>query len=238
MIVNPELDLERLASLYRENGYVFVKDFLQTDVAENLLRVLASLEDWSLHIIGEQSDHTSRELGEMSSEEIRALSPAPPSNYLNPNNSLGVYERYLILENIREGGCPKELADYLEAVNSTQYKDTLRKITAVDSEISISADAGRYRSGHFLSAHTDTKAGEKSLKLVAHVLNLAKDWESSYGGELIFCNNWGQIEIREKPQFNCLGLFRVPRRHYVQAVTDHAPFPRHSLYGWLLRRSS
>ncbi len=236
MFVNPEIDEAELIESYRKNGYVFIKEFLRDDVANTLAAALSAIEEWSVHVIGSSSDYSNAEIKKMSSAERCSVVPDPPANYMQPRGALGVYERYLILEKIRSGDCPDELITYFEGINSSEYVGLMQRITGIDTDVWISADASRYRAGHFLAAHTDTAVGDGSPKLVAHVLGLTRHWSSASGGELVFCDNWGRDIRRGEPNFNCLALFRVPRRHYVRAVSPQAEASRFSLYGWLMRR--
>ena len=84
-----------------------------------------------------------------------------------------------------------------------------------------------------MTAHDDSAPGD--FKVAAHILNLTKDWQRTYGGLLIFCNNWGQPSDVRVPSFNTLALFKVPQMHYVSEVAADAGSSRLALYGWVVR---
>ena len=64
----------------------------------------------------------------------------------------------------------------------------------------------RYKSGHFLSPHSDINNGK-----LAFIINLTPGWKPQYGGNLHFLNN-NRTEILNTltPAFNNLIIFEVP----------------------------
>ena len=90
----------------------------------------------------------------------------------------------------------------------------------------------KYKSGHFLSPHSDIGNGK-----IAFVLNLTKNWKPQYGGILHFLNE-ERNEIIESfvPQFNSLILFEVPEKgipHFVSHVVPDTKNTRYAITGWL-----
>lgn len=70
-----------------------------------------------------------------------------------------------------------------------------------------------------------------------------KDWKDEHGKEteanranFPLGGAFVDVEANDKkfvPEFNSLVLFKVPRRHYVEPVTQ-SDFPRYSVFGWFL----
>jgi Rps23 Pro-64 3,4-dihydroxylase Tpa1-like proline 4-hydroxylase len=89
----------------------------------------------------------------------------------------------------------------------------------------------KYRSGHFLSPHSDKGNGR-----LAFVISLSKDWMPQYGGLLHFLSqDRTQIVNTVCPVFNNMLIFKVDdieKPHYVSHVASNVLFNRISISGW------
>ena len=95
---------------------------------------------------------------------------------------------------------------------------------------SASAQATRYRPGHYLTRHRDDPEGE--TRRLAYVLSLSADWHPDHGGLLMFFADDGTPRDVWVPQAGTLSLFSVRHVHSVSVVAPFAPRPRLSVTGW------
>ncbi|MEO6066115.1 MAG: 2OG-Fe(II) oxygenase family protein, partial [Lysobacterales bacterium] len=141
------------------------------------------------------------------------------------------YENYMMIQAYKQGYDPGLLLHrVLEFLNSPPHLAFLHALTG-DSRIRrVSAQATRYRPGHFLKQHNDSHASDGYL--YAHVLNLTRDWIPDWGGLLQFVDAQGAVEQTFMPHFNSLSVFRVPADHLVSLVAPWAERSRLSITGW------
>ncbi len=121
-------------------------------------------------------------------------------------------------------------------LNSTLMKDLLSKITGLEITQLNTMFLSRYRSGHFLSPHSDKGNGK-----IAFVINLTKNWLPQYGGNLHFLSE-DRTKIIETwtPAFNNMVIFYVPPEeekdcgmpHFVGHVAPNVKYSRYAITGW------
>jgi Rps23 Pro-64 3,4-dihydroxylase Tpa1-like proline 4-hydroxylase len=90
----------------------------------------------------------------------------------------------------------------------------------------LSLGASWYQPGDHSLPHQD----ESFERQVAFVWHLTRDWDSSWGGHLVWCPTGTLI----KPMFNCLQLFVVSSTslHFVSVVSGRAQGKRLTVNGW------
>ena len=128
-----------------------------------------------------------------------------------------------------EGRAP----DVLEALHAElNGRTVLGRIEAVTGErvTSASAQATRYRPGHYLTRHRDDPEGER--RRLAYVLSLTPAWHPDQGGLLMFYSDEGAPRDAWVPGMGTLSLFSVRHVHSVTVVAPFAPAPRLSVTGW------
>jgi Rps23 Pro-64 3,4-dihydroxylase Tpa1-like proline 4-hydroxylase len=123
------------------------------------------------------------------------------------------------------------LAQVAAFLNGPGFLGFVRNVTGIGAIEFAAAQATRYGSGNFLTAHDDNVAG--SNRLVAYVFSFMPIWRPEWGGLLEFLDAAGQIEAGYMPGYNSLKLFSVPMSHHVSMVAPFAPGLRHSITGWL-----
>jgi hypothetical protein len=121
-------------------------------------------------------------------------------------------------------------------LNSDMMKKILSEITGLEITILKTMFLSRYRSGHFLSPHSDKGNGK-----IAFVINLTKNWLPQYGGNLHFLSE-DRTKIIETwtPAFNNMVIFYVPPEHekdtgmphFVGHVNPQVKFSRYAITGW------
>lgn len=86
----------------------------------------------------------------------------------------------------------------------------------------------RYQPGDYSAPHNDTGAGRH----VAFIHHLTKDWDDTWGGDMVWCSPYGAFA----PSFNTLFLFKVSDDsfHFVNQVTEYARHKRLCVNGWFV----
>jgi hypothetical protein len=113
-----------------------------------------------------------------------------------------------------------------------EAEDVLSAISELTGErvTGVSAQATRYRPGHYLTRHRDDPEGES--RRFAYVLSLTGNWHPDWGGLLQFFETDGTPRDAWPPGFGSLALFDVREIHSVTYVTPWARAPRLSVTGW------
>jgi len=117
------------------------------------------------------------------------------------------------------------------ALESPNFLELLNNITGMNLTKLSTLFMSKYRSGHFLSPHSDKGNGK-----IAFVISLSKDWKPQYGGLLHFLNE-DRTQIIETlcPVFNNMVIFKVDdieKPHFVSHVAPNVIFNRISISGW------
>jgi len=122
--------------------------------------------------------------------------------------------------------------DIRQALGSSAFINYLNEITGLNLTKLTTLFMSRYRSGHFLSPHSDTGNGK-----IAFVISLSKNWLPQYGGLLHFLSD-DRTEIVETycPKFNHMVIFQVDENnkhpHFVSHVAPNVQHNRISIVGW------
>lgn len=227
-MISNELDLGAIRRVLQQAGRVQIADFLQPDAAARLERCLRDDVPWST--------------------AERGLEDSPPwsgaerdarfaAAYERARDFHFVYDRYLMVEAMREGRDPGLLLHVvLEFFNSPPFLDYIRALTGDRTLAMVGAQATRYLPGQFLRLHDDGHSAE--ARRYAYVLNLSRDWQADWGGLLHFVNADGRVVDTFVPRFNSLSVFRVPASHFVGLVAPWAAQPRLAITGWWHARPS
>lgn len=143
-----------------------------------------------------------------------------------------VYDSYMMVTAYLEARDPGLLLHRaLEWLNAPGTLAWWRQLTGDAGIVRVSAQATRYRPGHFLRPHNDHDAAEG--RRYAYVLNLGQGWQADFGGLLQFLGDDGSVSATLHPHYNSLNLFRVPQQHCVSQVAAYATGERLAITGWL-----
>ncbi len=231
-MLNPNLDVDRLAGRFREAGRLRIENVLEPEAAEALHECLDREVPWHLAFIGEQGPTTLpadalASMGRREREELRAA--------IHRRAAKGFqfeYNSYMMVTAYKEGRDPHLILHrLLEYLNAEPFLDFVRRVTGVARIRKADAQATRYAPGHFLSRHDDINPDQG--REVAYVLNLTRGWRADWGGLLHFMDDDGSVIDTFMPGFNSLTLFRVPMFHCVSYVAPFAERPRYAVTGWL-----
>ncbi len=121
-------------------------------------------------------------------------------------------------------------------LNSNEFKEFLCQITDLDIRVLNTMFLSKYKTGHFLSPHSDKGNGK-----IAFVINLTKGWLPQYGGNLHFLSEDRSSIIETwTPAFNNMVIFYVPPEeeidvgmpHFVGHVSPGVKLSRYAITGW------
>ena len=232
-LLNPDLDIDALATAFAETGAIQVHDALRPEVAEILHQCLVNEVPWNLACRDQDGDRRidADELEAMSADERRRLDQAIVE--VAREGFQFRYDTYMMITAYKEKRDPQlVLHRFVEQINRRAWLDAMRAITGIGEIRRSDAQATRYGPGHFLTRHDDAHDGEG--RLVAYVMNLSKDWQPDWGGLLQFLDGNDVVETFA-PRFNTLSMFRVPRAHCVSCVAPFATGNRIAITGWMSR---
>ncbi len=235
--INPRLDADLIARVYRAGGRVHVPDFFDQPSAERIHHALKSETPWQ-SVLFDGSDH--RELAVASIGDLPDAERAELHAKTDAAAREGFsyrYSSFRLYENWQEGRHRDLfLMRVLEFLNSPPFLELMRRLTG-DAMIGYAdAQATQYRAGDFLTCHNDAVEGKN--RRAAYVLNFTLKWHPDWGGLLAFPDPHGHLAEAYAPAFNALNLFRVPMLHAVTQVAGFAAAPRYSITGWLRRAPS
>lgn len=119
-----------------------------------------------------------------------------------------------------------------KVLGSPEFIEFLNSITGLGLTQLTTLFLSKYKSGNFLSPHSDKGNGR-----LAFVLNLSMGWKPQYGGNLHFMNE-DRTEIIETvvPEYNSFYVFYVPDGtgipHFVGHVAPGIKVSRYAVTGW------
>ncbi|WP_374472774.1 2OG-Fe(II) oxygenase family protein [Arenimonas sp.] len=222
-MISNDLDITRYRKRLAEVGRVQIPGFLQADAAERLADCLRREVPWST---------AERGLPDSPAFTPEVARQRMPEAYRRAAQGFHfVYDRYLLVDALREGRDPGLLLHVvLPFFNSEPYLQFIRELTGDPELKAVGAQATRYLPGQFLRVHDDGHHDE--ARRYAYVLNLSRRWEVDWGGLLHFVDEDGGHLDAFLPRFNSLSLFKVPAKHFVGAVAPFALEPRLAITGW------
>jgi SM-20-related protein len=230
-MINDGIDPARYRTELGRRGRVQIPSYLQGEAAERLNLCLRDEVPWTLAYrgVGEPGVLSHEELGDLGPEQyaarLRELAADARGEYAF------AYESYMMVRAYNEGRDPDLLLHrVLEFLNSPEYLTFIRMLTGENRIRRVSAQATRYRPGHFLRRHNDFNDVEQ--RLYAYVMNLSREWEADWGGQLQFLEEDGSVSETFLPRWNSLSLFQVPAYHLVTPVAPWAGQDRLSITGW------
>jgi SM-20-related protein len=234
-MLSPILDPSALAPALAARGRLQVPGFLADDAAALLHGCLAHDVPWALAFNEGGAPRT------LAAEALRAMSPAERAALVRRihEDARGgyqfMYHSYMMVSAYLAGRDPQlPLHRVLEFLNSEAFLGFARTLTGVAEIRRVDAQATCYLPGDFLKRHTD--ADSREGRRFAYVINLTREWQADWGGQLQFLAEDGAVVESFLPLWNTLSLFAVPAPHCVSFVTPYARQPRLSITGWLLDR--
>ena len=230
--INPRLDLQLIAKVYRSAGRVHIPDFFDSPTATRIYQCLTNETPWQIVFHDGTKD---RELAVTSLAELAVADRDRWQTLVDHAAGEGFsyrYSNFRLFENY-QNGVHREfwLMRLLEYMNAPFFRGLMRQITGDAAIDYADAQATMYRAGDFLNRHDDDVAGKH--RRAAYVLSFTPTWKTDWGGLLAFPDRYGHVAEAYAPTFNALNLFRVPMLHAVTQVSSFAGGPRYSITGWL-----
>ena len=230
--LNPELDVDDLASRFAANRRLQVADFLAPDSASLLHEYLEHSDRWR-HLFNAR-DRTF----EVPRGEWETMPEAKRAEILQLIDQSAAYDFQYQYDTIRVAESAQErvesntsLDQFAHFLSSGPVLGVLARIVGADDLVFADCQATTYRAGDFLTPHNDELDGMH--RRIAYVLSLTGNWLPRWGGLLHFVDDDGGIAETITPRFNALSLFTVGQSHYVSQMASYAPLPRISVTGWL-----
>jgi Rps23 Pro-64 3,4-dihydroxylase Tpa1-like proline 4-hydroxylase len=233
--LNPHLDVDRLLTDFRRDGFVQVPDLLAEDQAAALARCLTSRVPWGLAYFDGGAQFLRRhEIDALTPERRQALErqiyQRARSDYQY------AYSAYPVLDAYLQGWNEVPLLnEFLEGLNGPAMIDLVRSVTGMGDIIKADAQATRYGPGQFLRRHTDQSPANEVWR-VAYVYNLTPEWQPDWGGYLLLLDGHGDVRRGFRPRYNVLNLLAVPQPHLVSLVSPFAGAARYAITGWFRSR--
>lgn len=226
-IINSE-NINKL-NFYKEkfaiNNNLKISNFLNEQFANFLFRYAYNNKNWLLAT---------------GIENIKYLKPSTPINekinnkqIKNVNEAFGKDNfSYIFYRSMNS----KNMSYYefllRQTMNSPEFINFLNEITGLELVGLNTLFLSKYKSGNFLSPHSDKGNGK-----LAFVINITPLWKPQYGGILHFMNE-ERTEIIQSfvPEFNSFVIFTVPDEvgipHFVSHVAPNVKFSRYAITGW------
>jgi len=228
-LLNPALDRDAITHTYRRDGRVHIPNILTPDSAARVHRCLEQETDFAIFAKGLDRQGLPSAASLTQQQQAQVMAGA----YANAGDKF--HFLYDVHPMSNEGEPYRDPSHYLSAVtqflNSAPVLDLAREISGVPRIAYASAQATRYRPGHFLNQHDDGD-GQGVKRIAAYVLNMTPQWRLDWGGALLFSDRPGHITEGYPPAFNALNIFSVPQEHLVGFVSPFAGAARYSITGW------
>ncbi len=126
---------------------------------------------------------------------------------------------------------PPDLAACAQIFESAATKSWVSRLSGRACTGTPEFSASWYLPGDHSLPHNDSAGNDAdSIRQVAYVWHLAKDWRSDWGGALYWCPKAAYLP----PSFNTLYLFNVgpESNHFVTHVSPYAQAKRLAINGW------
>lgn len=230
-MLNPKLNANLLHTEFAYKNRILIKNALNEDIADNVLRSLDSDIPWQTAYMerGTPCVFSKAQRAGMTDQQWQAIQSKITA--LGAQGFQFCYGHYSVSDRNTEA-CPPNayINTFKDFLESNQFFDFAKTVTGIHDVRKIEILGARYTSGDFLMMHDDT---QKTERRIAFVFNLSKDWRADWGGLTHFLERDGSVSDTYVPTFNSLVFFSVPVLHLVSYVMPFAPRPRYSITGWL-----
>ena len=223
--MNKDLSIDELASSFSENGIVRISSFLQDESAAKIRDFLQQNVDYqnAFFVDGSNREASDKEISDLPFDTRQQLYRG-----IHQSAAKGVgflYGKHQILDE-----SPEYLKNTLSFLNTTKILELVSSITQNINLNYADGQATRYRSGDFLTRHTDNIPGE--TRQIAYVLGMTENWHPDWGGLLQFFQQNGEPTNSWSPEYNSLTLFDVKKIHSVTSIAPFTERNRYSITGW------
>lgn len=225
-IINELLNKEQLQYIFKNFQKVKISNFLEYKYAEIVFQNILNEKSWVLAT---------------GIDKMKYEKPVIPVNdkinniqLKNVNNAFGNDKFSYIFFRSMNGTSKMSYIEFTlrQTLNSKDFINMLNEITGMELKGLTTLFLSKYKSGNFLSPHSDKGNGR-----LAFVINLTKGWKPQYGGILHFMNEErNEIIDSYVPEFNSFVIFNVPEEkgipHFVSHIAPNVKFNRYAITGW------
>lgn len=216
---------------YKQKGWVVIEDFLDEALAVSLNNALHTEVPWQYSYLGRLGlvKFPFTDLDALTEKQLSLIEQTVTEVCLR-----GFQFRYCSA-NIQNliATADKSLPTLklaCERVFNMAFTSFLTKLSGNSGISNHNFLASYYPKDGFLMAHNDElKGGNRKL---AYVLQLSRNWQKDYGGNLELLDENGKVKEIVVPQFNSLVVFKVPQDHRVSKVVHEGPEKRLAIHGW------
>ena len=232
-LLNPALDLDRLARCFAATSRVQIDSALRPEIADMLHAELRERTPWSL-AWRSRDGHEKTPLAQWQAMSSQARERWQAEfDELARSGFQFSYLSYMMITGYMNREAPgSPLNRVVELLNRGDWLEPMRTIIGDRRPVRTNCQATCYRPGDFLSVHNDFSSEE--TRYAAYVINLGRDWKADQGGLLQFLDDDGNVVDTMVPHFNTISLFRAPQLHCVSPVARHATGSRLAITGWLM----
>ena len=221
------LDLQMLKDGFKKKGRLYIPMILRTVDAQRLHNCLHRDMDWGMLVCAGPS--MGRQY--ISPDKIKTLAGIEERTLLDAAYAHAgkcgshIYDSTPLHQ--RELQLPPAMAQFLSFLNSNTFLEFVRAVTGMEDITRASAQAVRFRIGHFFGFHVDVDRPGKQR--ASCVFNLSDHWMAQWGGLLQFKGADGHIDEAYVPRFNSLSIFAASQEHAVSCVSPAADRARYSV---------
>lgn len=233
-VLNPELDVEKLAACFAETGRVRIHGFLAPGCAERFHAHLRARQDWV------QVINSGEKLIELDRATRASLAPeqsAALDEAIYAGARSGFQYRYEAIrvsdDEAARNASTDQLARFAQFMSEGTVRDLLRRVVGAPGIDFADSQATAYSPGDFLTGHDDAFPGKN--RHAAYVFSLNPVWRLEWGGLLLMHKGADECE-GVVPALGTLDLFRIGQMHSVSEVTRAAAYRRYAMTGWLRGR--
>jgi Rps23 Pro-64 3,4-dihydroxylase Tpa1-like proline 4-hydroxylase len=223
-----ELSLEyktHLNKIFLEKSRLKISSFLTPEFLQTLSKQIITEKTWKLGT-GIDANKYEKDVTPQN-EKANAL------QIKNVTNAFG-QDRFSYIFYRGFSGKNMSISEFTirKVMGSPEFIEFLNSITGLGLTQLTTLFLSKYKSGNFLSPHSDKGNGR-----LAFVLNLSMGWKPQYGGNLHFMND-ERTEIIETvcPEYNSFFIFHVPPEkgipHFVGHVAPNVRLTRYAITGW------
>ncbi len=231
--LNPALNAAELAATYASDGLVQIPDIFEAETAQAISDMLRTSIPWRfVYQTPEQGTV------QLSQEDIRSIgregmiARMDEIMQLATNNYGFCYNSFQMVDALKNGEAPDHpIHELTRFLNSPEFLGFGSQVIGVTGITRADAHATLYSRGNFLTRHIDD--GAKQERRAAYTLSFCKNWQTDWGGLLMFLDDNQDISRAYMPRFNTLTLFDGLRIHSVSPVSPFAGDGRFSIAGWL-----
>lgn len=224
-IINKIENIDYFKTLFENKQKLKIDKFLNERFAESLYKNAILEKNWSLSTGINNQKYDKKDIPQ--NQKINMLQIENVNNAFKKDEFSYIFYRSM-------NGTNMSYFEFAlrEILSSESFIDLLNQITNLNLTKLTTLFMSKYKSGNFLSPHSDQGNGR-----LAFVINLSKFWKPQYGGSLHFMNK-ERTEITETfvPQFNNFIIFNVPEiegiPHFVGHVSPNIKFSRYAITGW------